>query len=84
MEDAGLRDVAFSCDDRGAKFLCVTVWSMLERCRRGRRIRVNVLEGFGGHSAESKRALADVVARFPNAEVRYIDVEPAVAPTPTS
>ena len=80
MEDAGLRDVAFSCDDRGAKFLCVTVWSMLERCRRGRRIRVNVLEGFGGHSAESKRALADVVARFPNAEVRYIDVEPAVAP----
>ena len=49
MEDAGLRDVAFSCDDRGAKFLCVTVWSMLERCRRGRRIRVS-FNGFRRYS----------------------------------
>lgn len=75
-----MRDVVFSCDDRGAKFLRVTVWSLLERYRGAEPIRVNVLEGFGGHSAESKRLLAEVVARFPMASVRYIDAEPAVAP----
>ena len=70
----------FSCDDRGARFLRVSVWSLLERYRGARPVRVNVLEGFGGHSAESKRALAGIVARFPGASVRYIDAEPVVAP----
>ena len=75
-----MKDVAFSCDDRGARFLRVTVWSLLRHWRADEPIRVNVFEGYGGHSAESKRHLAEVVGRFPNATVRYIDVEPAVAP----
>lgn len=75
-----MRDVAFSCDDRGAKFLRVTVYSLLARYRSTEPLRINVFEGFGGHSPESKAALADVVARFPGASVRYIDVEPAIAP----
>lgn len=75
-----MKDVAFSCDDNGAKFLRVTVWSLL-KCYRGKEpIRINVFEGFGGHSAESKSALEKVVARFPNASVRYHDVEKFVEP----
>ena len=75
-----MRDVAFSCDDNGARFLRVAVWSLLEKYRGAEPIRVNVFEGFGGHSPESKRLLAEVVARFPNASVRYVDVEAAVRP----
>ena len=75
-----MKDVAFSCDDNGAAFLRATVWSLLDRYRGAEPIRINVFEGFGGHRAESKRRLADVVARFPRATVRYLDVEPAVAP----
>jgi len=75
-----MRDVAFSCDDNGVKYLCVSVWSLLKHYRGGQPIRINVLEGFGGHSVESKRRLAEVVDRFPNATVRYVDIEPAVNP----
>ena len=79
-KDACLRDVVFSCDDGGARFLRVSVWSLLDHYRGKEPIRINVLEGFGGHSAESKRLLAETVARFPRASLRYIDAEPAVAP----
>ena len=75
-----MRDVAFSCDDNGAKFLRVTVWSLLKHYKGAEPIRINVFEGFGGHSAENKQALAEVIAKFPNASVRYIDIESAVAP----
>ena len=75
-----MRDVVFSCDDRGARFLRVTVWSLLSHYHGSESMRINVFEGFGGHSDENKRLLADVVARFPGATVRYIDVEPAVRP----
>ena len=75
-----MRDVAFSCDNDGAKYLCVSVWSLLSHYRGDQPIRVNVLEGFGGHSAENKRRLAEIVGRFPNASVRYVNVEPAVGP----
>ena len=79
-KDACLRDVVFSCDDGGARFLRVSVWSLLDHYRGKEPIRINVLEGFGGHSAESKRLLAETVARFPRASLRYIDAEPAVVP----
>ena len=75
-----MRDVVFSCDDRGAKFLRVTVWSLLSHYHGSAPIRINVFEGFGGHSDESKRLLAEVVARFPGATVRYIDIGTAVEP----
>lgn len=75
-----MRDVAFSCDDNGAKFLRVTVWSLLQHYKGAGPIRINVFEGFGGHSAESKRMLAEVVAKFPNASIRYINVEKAIEP----
>lgn len=75
-----MKDVAFSCDDNGAKFLRVTVWSLLKHYRGSEPIRINVFEGFGGHSAQSKRQLAEVIAEFPNASVRYHNVEAAIAP----
>ena len=75
-----MRDVAFSCDDNGAKFLRVTVWSLLKHYRGDEPLRINVFEGFGGHSAANKGLLAEVVAKFPNASVRYVDVGPAVRP----
>ncbi|MBO7683655.1 MAG: hypothetical protein J6T51_02900 [Kiritimatiellae bacterium] len=80
MANAGYRDVAFSCDDNGARFLLVSVWSLLAHYRGSAPIRVNVLNGYGGHGDGNRRALAEVVARFPGATVRYIDVERAVAP----
>lgn len=75
-----MKDVAFSCDDNGARFLRVTVWSLLKRYKGEEPIRVNVFEGFGGHSEESKRLLREVVAKFPNASVRYVTVEKTIEP----
>ena len=77
-----MRDVAFSCDDGGCGFLLVAVWSLLDRYAGAEPIRVNVFEGFGGHSAAHKEALAEVVSRFPKATLRYHDVEPYLAPYP--
>ena len=51
----GFRDVAFSCDDRGAKFLRVTVWSLLSHYHGFAPVRINVFEGFWGHSEGGKR-----------------------------
>ena len=59
-----MRDVAFSCDDNGAKFLRVTVWSLLKHYRGTEPIRINVFEGFGGHSEESKSKLKAIVEGF--------------------
>ena len=75
-----MRDVCFSCDDNGAKFLRVTVWSLLKHYQGDEPLRINIFEGFGGHSAESKRILAEVVAKFPNASIRYIDFSPYLGP----
>ena len=77
-----MRDVAFSCDDGGSDFLRVAVWSLLEHYAGDEPIRVNVFEGFGGHSAAHKAALAEVVSRFPKAPLRYHDVEPYLEPYP--
>ncbi len=71
----GVRDVAFSCDDRGARFLAVSIWSLLTHYAGSVPLRINVFEGWGGHSAQSKAALAEIVSRFPFASLRYIDVE---------
>ena len=59
-----MRDVCFSCDDNGAKFLRVTVWSLLNRYRGDEPLRINVFEGFGGHSVENTAKLAEVVESF--------------------
>jgi len=59
-----MREVAFSCDDNGAKFLCVTVWSLLEHYRGEEPLRINVFEGFGGHSPESKAKLRKIIDEF--------------------
>ena len=59
-----MRDVCFSCDDNGAKFLRVTVWSLLRHYKGHEPLRINVFEGFGGHSAESKAKLKEVVNGF--------------------
>lgn len=75
-----VRDVAFSCDDNGVPFLKVAVWSLLTHYGPSVPLRVNVFEGWGGHSAESKRALSEIVARFPFATLRYVNAEAVVAP----
>ena len=59
-----MRDVAFSCDDNGAKFLCVTVWSLLEHYNGSEPLRINVFEGWGGHSPQSKLELESVVGEW--------------------
>ena len=81
-----MKDVAFSCDDNGAKFLRVTVWSLLKHYKGDEPIRINVFEGFGGHSAESKAKMEAVVSSFASARsprtatVRYVNVEKAIEP----
>lgn len=74
-----MRDVAFSCDDNGAKFLRVTVWSLLRHYKGAEPLRINVFEGFGGHSAENKAKLKSVVEGF-GATLRYHSVEKAIEP----
>ena len=74
-----MRDVVFSCDDNGARFLRVTVWSLLKHYKGAEPIRINVLEGFGGHSAENKAKLQEIVERF-GATLRYHNVEKAIEP----
>ena len=90
-----MRDVAFSCDDNGAKFLRVTVWSLLKHYRGEEPLRINVFEGFGGHSAESKSKLEVLVGEWNEKRklhcttatsdydfftLRYINVEKAIEP----
>jgi len=86
-------DVAFSCDDNGAKFLRVTVGSLLSHYRGAEPLRINVFEGFGGHSAAHKAELQAIIDRFnvdhhspppPSAStfftLRYINIEPFISP----
>ena len=75
-----MRDVAFSCDDRGSAFLKVAVWSLLDNYGGDEPLRINVFEGWGGHSEAHKAELAAVVARFPGAALRYVDAEKPLAP----
>ena len=88
-----MRDVAFSCDDNGAKFLRVTVWSLLKHYKCAEPLRINVFEGFGGHSAENKAKLKSIVEGFNEVKVkgegeqwkdfcslRYVNVEKAIEP----
>ena len=77
---AAVRDVAFSCDDAGVPFLKVAVWSLLSHYGARVSLRINVFEGWAGHSPASKAALHEIVARFPFASLRYVNVEEAVAP----
>ena len=72
--------MAFSCDDNGARFLRVTVWSLLAHYHGAEPLRINVFEGFGGHSAANKAKLQEIVSGFANASVRYVSVDAAVAP----
>jgi len=78
--NAQFRDVAFSCDDNGVRFLKVSVWSLLAHYRGREPIRVNVFDGFGGHSAAHRHEMRELVARFPDATLRYVSAEPAVEP----
>jgi len=75
-----MRDVAFSCDDNGVRFLKVSAWSLLSHYKGGEPIRVNVFDGFGGHSEAHRNEMRELVARFPNATLRYVNAEPAVEP----
>ena len=68
--DRPYRDIAFSCDDNGAKFLRVTVWSLLRHYTGDEPIRINVFEGFGGHSAENKAKLKAIVDEFNEVKVK--------------
>jgi len=75
-----MRDVAFSCDDNGVRFLKVSVWSLLTHYKGSESVRINVFDGFGGHSEAHRNEMRELVARFPKATLRYVNVEPAVEP----
>jgi len=84
-----MRDVVFSCDDNGVQFLKVSVWSLLDHYRGSEPIRINVFEGWGGHSAVHKRELQAIVDSFNSQpqpststffSLRYVNAEPAVEP----
>ena len=81
-----MRDVAFSCDDNGAKFLRVTVWSLMKHYRGAEPLRINIFEGFGGHSAESKSKLEALIReenekrRHHCFSVRYHNVDEVIRP----
>jgi len=90
-----LRDVAFSCDNNGAPFLQVTVWSLLEHYKGTEPLRINVFEGWGGHSPENKAKLKSIVEEWNQRQslhsststsdfnffsIRYHNVESYVAP----
>jgi len=74
-----MRDVAFSCDDNGSPFLQVAVHSLLAHYRSPEPIRINVFEGWGGHSDANKAKLKSIVEGF-GATLRYHDVEKFIAP----
>ncbi|MBO5751365.1 MAG: hypothetical protein J6R80_03050 [Kiritimatiellae bacterium] len=74
-----MREVAFSCNDAGSPFLSVTVWSLLSHYASDEPLRINIFEGWGGHSVEHKNALKEIVSKFPFAQLRYIDVEKPLA-----
>lgn len=59
-----IRDVAFSCDDNGTRFLEVAVWSLLEHYHSDMPLRINVFEGYGGHSERSKECLRAIIKDF--------------------
>lgn len=69
-----MRDVCFSCDDNGAKFLRVTVWSLLHHYKGDEPLRINVFEGFGGHSAANKAKLKSIVEEL-NQSKPKVEVE---------
>ena len=69
-----MKDVAFSCDDNGAKFLRVTVWSLLHHYKGDEPLRINVFEGFGGHSAANKAKLKSIVEEL-NQSKPKVEVE---------
>ena len=56
-----VRDVAFSCNDAGTPYLNVAVYSLLEHYKSEIPLRINIFEGYGGHSAESKAKLREIV-----------------------
>ena len=84
-----MREVAFSCDNNGTRFLNVAVWSLLKHYGESARakapkaelepVRINVFEGYGGHSKEAKAKLKAICDEF-GAALRYHNVEPFLAP----
>ena len=82
-----VRDVAFSCNDAGTPYLEVAVYSLLEHYRGDIPLRVNVFEGWGGHSEKSKARLMSIVQSANSGRMapdfftlRYHNVESFVAP----
>ena len=73
-----IRDVAFSCNDAGTPYLEVAVHSLLAHYRSEVPLRINVFEGWGGHSEASKARLRKIVeGKF---QLRYHNVERYVEP----
>ena len=73
------REVAFSCNDAGTRYLEVAVYSLLEHYKGEIPLRVNVFEGWGGHSERSKAKLKAITDSF-NAALRYHNIEKYVEP----
>lgn len=84
-----IHDVVYSCDDNGARFLAVSLYSLLHHYRGTDPLRVNILEAYGGLSAASKSTLRSIIdsanphssSRIPHPfSLRFIDIELILEP----
>ena len=85
-----VHDIAFSCDNNGAPFLNVAVYSLLAHYQGEVPLRINIFEGYGGHSEESKAKLKAIIekankvreesARTAFFSLRYHNVEKYLEP----
>ena len=64
-------EVIFSSDDAYARHMGVAMYSLLDKNRTFERIRVYLIEN--GIQPDNKAKLEETAARFPNAEVHWID-----------
>lgn len=75
-----MRDVVYSCDERGARFLAVSMYSLLAHYRGDEPLRIDILEVGTGFPTVVKDGLRSIVGRFGRHELRFINVEKVIAP----
>lgn len=81
-----MRDVVYSCDANGARFLAVSLYSLLRHYRGVEPLRINVLEAYGGLPPEAKSQLESIVAKSNSSpstrpsSLRFIDIESILDP----
>jgi len=75
-----MRDVILSSNDEGTGYLLVAACSLLKNYRGDEPLRINVLDGFGGLKEENRERIRSLVGSYPPASVRFISIDPIMAP----